>query len=55
MKKCQKQNFAPFKMKCRRCGNKMRYSGNDLTSGVSRYTCDTCNYTVKITNDNNEF
>lgn len=50
-----KKNHAPFKMKCRRCKNKMRFSGNDLTIGVVQYTCDTCEYIVKIANVNNKF
>lgn len=44
----KKTNFAPFKIKCLRCKNKMRYSGVDLKEYGYSYTCDKCNFTIDI-------
>lgn len=44
----KKNNFAPFKIKCRKCKNKMRYSGVSMVKDEYRYTCDKCEYTIVI-------
>lgn len=45
----KKKNFSPFKIKCRECKNKMRYSGVSMVKYEFKYTCDTCKYTIKVT------
>jgi len=49
--KLKKKNFAPFKIKCRECEKKMRYSGVSMVQYEFKYTCDTCKYTIRISND----
>lgn len=47
----KKVNYAPFKIKCRKCYKKMRYSGINLVEYEYKFTCDTCKYTINITKD----
>ena len=47
----KKKNFAPFKIKCRQCKKKMRYSGVSMVKYWFKYTCDTCKYSINIIKD----
>ena len=46
-----KKNFAPFEIKCNECKNKMRYSRVSMVKFEFKYTCDKCEYTIKILRD----